>query len=263
MQDIFWEQFGIFIALILLYVLLSKTIFREIFSTSEGYNNAYAVILTAFIMTTFECLFVFANYYFGLNNSANRKIKKIGKEIATNYKQNNPDVKISIFNKTGEDIDNVSSSFIKPFVILERKKIKTINTFVNLAMFMLILVLLLILLYIRTFNDAFTIEKSSIWIAIVTTVCLSVFFLFFYFNVSLQYKMIPDKFDLMNYLDKSLHEDENIKNKEFKDVNRPFNTKFFNKAFLIILGLLIIVYVVEFIKKKRNPPTETTQQEAL
>ena len=90
MKNLFFGQVKIFILIIFMYVLVYKTVFSCLLTQESGFQNVYAIILTAIIMTTFELGFIWVNYYFAFNNSGRKIINNSSNNISSDIKRKNP-----------------------------------------------------------------------------------------------------------------------------------------------------------------------------
>jgi hypothetical protein len=233
MKDHFFDHVRIFIIIVLLYTIIYKTILKDFIQTQTGYETFFAIVLTATIMTTFELLFVWANYYWGLNNAIGVTINQASDNQTTTV---DPD-KVSIV-----------ADILGIFGISNAEQTDQNNSLVNTLGLLLIFILMLILLAIYLSGCGKSIPGHVIWSSILTAICLSLFFGFFYVSVTQNYKMVPNEFDLIvklrDLLNLPIDKQGTYPVSTFGNIVKPFISLY---GFVIIIFIIALIFV-----NKRN-----------
>jgi hypothetical protein len=197
-------------------MLIRQVTYKNVGDSNALFQNMFGTLLTAIIMTIFELLFTWINYHFAINNAASRKIQKTAHNIAIQAKkQITKDAEIEIKEKGGDinvitknktdfykDMLTTFSDSIEPVSNIDRKKVNDINNLANYIGLLLVLILILILLIVYQSGKryGYKVETKTIYISVVTSILLCIFFGFSYFSTSSVYKMIPNEFDMLRSL---------------------------------------------------------------
>ena len=229
MKDLFFTYIKNLIIIIIFYFVLYKTIFSCLLKQETGFQNVYAIILTAIIMTIFELGFIWVNYYYAFNNSASTMIED------TAYKN----VKNT---KVPKSVIDTAVKSLSGFATVDNKKVETINTFATSAGILLVSILILVLVIIDAKGNGkgFTKNPRVIFASIATAISLIIFFGFFYFSTTSVYKMIPNDIDLIKSVKNVLENDTEAP----KDVPvRNIIPKDFNNTVIMGIVLLLVIFI--------------------
>lgn len=243
MKDLFFVYIKIFLMIIIFYFILYKTVFSCLLKQESGFQNIYAILLTAIIMTCFELGFIWINYYYAFNNSASDIINNATKNIAIPVP------------KEGVDI---VKGLVSGFATVDNMKVETLNTFATSAGILLITILILVIVIIDAKGKAknFSTNPRVIFASIATAVSLAVFFGFFYFSTSSVYKMMPSDMDLIKSVKEVLEND--IKAPEDINVRTVIPNQIGSVIKLIIILMFVIYIGNRFVFPKFQSLCKTT-----
>ena len=229
MKDLFFTHIKTFVVVIIFYFVLYKTIFSCLLKQESGFQNIYAIILTAVIMTIFELGFIWINYYYAFNNSASYMI----------YESASENVKDGKIPKAV--IDSVLDILSGPATV-DNKKISTINSFATTAGILLVSILILILVVIdaKGKGQGYSTNPRVIFASIATAISLVIFFGFFYFSTTSVYKMMPNDMDMI----------KSVKNVLENDVEAPEDIPVrnivpndLNNTMIMLIILLFVIFI--------------------
>lgn len=246
MRSYFFKNLTMFLTLILSYYLISTVLFGNFYRDGGdvAFQNAFGIILTALIMTVFEMLFVYTNYHYAMNNSMNDKLSESARRNASNYVKMRLDdgADIEDIRRDGDSLKNVLDIF-HSVPLSETRKIDSQNKSVDYSIFILIIFLFLLLLLIRKTAHTYGYKITTVTIAnsIISSLCLIIFFGYFYFNVSSEYDMTPDHpSEILEMIKESL--DKPVNTQDELDYNYLNDAKKINiKPLVIIITAIIVV----------------------
>jgi len=199
-----------------------------------GYQNLFAMILTAILMTSFELGFIWINYYMAFNNMGKNIIDKLADSVTEEVTNEYPEQS----KKAGGILETINS-FMFGMSSADIKKVDIINTFANTAGLLLVFILILILLIVKAKGEGkcYKLPPRIIFASLSTAVCLVVFFAFFYSSTTAAYKMLPNQFTGVDSIINVL-ETDNLPSDDFPLNGLP--TQYLG----IIAGCLVFLYVI-------------------
>ena len=211
MNDFFFLHFKIFLLIIFTYILIKQTVYSNFAESDELFQNMLGISITALMMTTFEVLFVWINYYFAINNSGVKLIDETTTTIVDNIKKEmdpNDDTSknnLNIIKQTFISTSNATQSIAD----LDRHKTNTINMYTDLSGFLLlsIVIVLIYAIYQSGKANGHSVKPKTLYTAFITGIFLILFFGYSYFSIHSKYKMIPNDFDILKIIRKSLGEE--------------------------------------------------------
>lgn len=237
MKDFFFEHVRIFLIIVLFYMLLYQTVFSCVLRNLSGFQNLIAILLTAIIMTSFELIFIWINYYYAFNNTGKKMIENAATETAESIKRNTKQTK-----NLGKGVNFIAKMIFGPASV-DNKKVDIINQFANVTGLLLVFILILLLLIVKAkgagrFNDEPLIPIRVYFTAFATAFCLGIFFGYFFFSVTSIYKMKPNEFDALISIKKILKSPLSTPTQMSKTkIDSPLMTSIFG-----LLAAIIIIY---------------------